>query len=77
AGTLRGAILDLLEAHPDRSYKTSELCRLIDRAHEGTGVAKASAGAVHNAAMKLAAEGAAVLASEKPTSFTLAAANGD
>ena len=71
-GTLRGAILDILEARPDQAYKISELCRLIDRAHEGTGAKKASAGAVHNAAMKLAGAGTAILVSDKPVTFTLA-----
>jgi hypothetical protein len=72
AGTLRAAILDVLEANPDRRYKVSELCKLIDRANEGTGAKKASAGAVHNAATKLVQAGTAVLAAEKPVTFALA-----
>ncbi|MEV7267920.1 MarR family transcriptional regulator [Micromonospora aurantiaca] len=72
SGTLRGAILDVLEANPGRQYKVSELCRLVDRANEGTGAKKASAGAVHNAAVKLVGTGRVVLAVEKPATFALA-----
>ncbi|AXO37046.1 MarR family transcriptional regulator [Micromonospora echinospora] len=72
SGTLRGAILDVLEANPGRQYKVSELCRLVDRANEGTGAKKASAGAVHNAAVKLVGTGRAVLVAEKPATFALA-----
>lgn len=73
-GSLRGAVLDILEAHPDRAYKTSELCRLIDAANAGTGAAKASPGAVANAATKLAAAGTAVQTVERPATFQLAPA---
>ena len=59
SGSLRGAILDVLEANPGRQYKVSELCKLVDRANEGTGAKKASAGAVHNAAVKLVGTGRA------------------
>ncbi|MTK05184.1 MarR family winged helix-turn-helix transcriptional regulator [Micromonospora sp. CP22] len=72
SGTLRGAILDILEANPGQQYKVSELCKLIDRANEETDAKKASAGAVHNAAVKLVATGRAILAAEKPATFTLA-----
>ncbi|MEV6514980.1 MarR family winged helix-turn-helix transcriptional regulator [Micromonospora chalcea] len=72
SGSLRGAILDILEANPGQQYKVSELCKLVDRANEGTGAKKASAGAVHNAAVKLVATGRAVLAAEKPATFALA-----
>ncbi|MBB5110468.1 DNA-binding MarR family transcriptional regulator [Micromonospora echinospora] len=71
SGSLRGAILDILEAHPGQRYKVSELCKLVDRANEGTGAKKASAGAVHNAAVKLVEAGRAVLAAEKPVTFAL------
>ncbi|MFV2112909.1 MarR family transcriptional regulator [Micromonospora sp. LOL_025] len=72
SGSLRGAILDILEANPGQQYKVSELCRLVDRANEATGAKKASAGAVHNAAVKLVGTGRAVLAAEKPATFALA-----
>ena len=72
SGSLRGAILDVLEANPGRQYKVSELCKLVDRANEGTGAKKASAGAVHNAAVKLVGTGRAVLVAEKPATFALA-----
>ncbi|WP_435585893.1 MarR family transcriptional regulator [Micromonospora aurantiaca (nom. illeg.)] len=72
SGSLRGAILDILEANPGQQYKVSELCKLVDRANEGTGAKKASAGAVHNAAVKLVGTGRAVLAAEKPATFALA-----
>ncbi|MGN9807127.1 MarR family transcriptional regulator [Micromonospora sp. L32] len=75
-GSLRGAILDILEAHPGRAYKTGELCRLIDAANVGTGAAKASAGAVANAATKLVADGQAVQTVERPATYQLAPAIG-
>ncbi|MFF4893390.1 MarR family transcriptional regulator [Micromonospora chersina] len=75
-GSLRGAVLDILEAHPDRAYRTGELCKLIDAANAGTGAAKASAGAVANAAIKLVASGKAVQTVERPATFQLAPASG-
>ncbi|MFB6393558.1 MarR family transcriptional regulator [Polymorphospora lycopeni] len=71
-GSLRGAILDVLEADPDRQFKTSELCKAIDKANEGTGAAKASAGAVVNALHKLVTAGAAIQTVERPATFRLA-----
>ncbi|MEU4677917.1 helix-turn-helix domain-containing protein [Micromonospora sp. NPDC023737] len=73
-GSLRGAVLDILEAHPERAYKTSELCRLIDAANAGADAKKASAGAVVNAADKLVGDGRAVRTVEKPATFQLAPA---
>ncbi|MFI2651810.1 MarR family transcriptional regulator [Micromonospora fulviviridis] len=75
-GSLRGAVLDILEAHPDRAYKTGELCKLIDASNAGKGAARASAGAVANAAIKLVASGKAVQTVERPATFQLAPANG-
>ncbi|MCW3818598.1 MarR family transcriptional regulator [Micromonospora sp. DR5-3] len=75
-GSLRGAVLDILEAHPDRAYRTSELCKLIDAANEGSGAKKASAGAVANAVVKLVAAGKAVQTVEKPATFQLAPTTG-
>jgi hypothetical protein len=73
-GSLRGAVLDILEAHPDREYKTGELCKLIDAANAGSGAAKASPGAVANAATKLVADGKAVQTVDRPATFQLAPA---
>ncbi|MET7951031.1 MarR family transcriptional regulator [Micromonospora sp. NPDC005324] len=73
-GSLRAAVLDILEAHPDRAYKTGELCKLIDAAEAGTGVLKARPGAVVNAAIKLVAAGTAVQTVDKPATFQLAPA---
>ncbi|MET8198009.1 MarR family transcriptional regulator [Micromonospora taraxaci] len=73
-GSLRGAILDVLEAHPGQPFKTSQLCRAIDQANEGTDSAKASAGAVVNAVHKLVTDGVAVQVAEKPATFQLAPA---
>lgn len=75
-GSLRGAVLDILEAHPDRQYKTSELCKLIDAANTGSGAKKASQGAVYNAAIKLVAAGTLVQTVERPATFQLAPATG-
>ncbi|PWU60658.1 hypothetical protein DLE60_09895 [Micromonospora globispora] len=74
-GSLRGTILDILEAHPDRQYKTGELAKLIDAGNAGSGAAKASPGAVANAATKLVATGKAVQTVERPATFQLAPAN--
>ncbi|MEU8015957.1 MarR family transcriptional regulator [Micromonospora parva] len=73
-GSLRGAILDVLEAHPGQPFKTSQLCKAIDQANEGTDSAKASAGAVVNAVHKLVTDGVAVQIAEKPATFQLAPA---
>ncbi|MBQ0977887.1 MarR family transcriptional regulator [Micromonospora sp. M61] len=73
-GSLRGAILDVLEAHPGQPFKTSQLCRAIDQANEATDSAKASAGAVVNAVHKLVTDGVAVQVAEKPATFQLAPA---
>ncbi|WP_428962984.1 single stranded DNA-binding domain-containing protein [Micromonospora fluostatini] len=75
-GSLRAAVLDILEAHPDRQYRTGELCKLIDAANEGTGAAKASAGAVANAATKLVAAGHAVQTVDRPATYQLAPTSG-
>ncbi|OKI45715.1 MarR family winged helix-turn-helix transcriptional regulator [Micromonospora sp. CB01531] len=75
-GSLRGSVLDILEAHPDRQYRTSELCKLIDAANEGGGAKRASAGAVVNAVVKLVAAGKAVQTVEKPATFQLAPTTG-
>ncbi|MEO3780482.1 MarR family transcriptional regulator [Micromonospora sp. B11E3] len=75
-GSLRGAVLDILEAHPDRAYRTSELCKLIDAANAGTDAKKASAGAVNNALIKLVADGKAVQTVERPATFQLAPTTG-
>ncbi|MBX7269576.1 MarR family transcriptional regulator [Micromonospora sp. Llam7] len=71
-GTLRGAILDVLEAHPDQPFKTSQLCQAIDKANEDSGSAKASAGAVVNAVHKLVADNLAIQVVERPAAFQLA-----
>ncbi|RNH99678.1 MarR family transcriptional regulator [Micromonospora aurantiaca] len=71
-GSLRAAVLDVLEAHPDRAFKTGELCRLIDAANAGTDARKASAGAVANAADKLVIAGKAIRTADKPATVQLA-----
>jgi hypothetical protein len=73
-GTLRAAILAILAAHPGRQFKVAELCKAIDAANTGSAAAKASQGAVHNAVVKLVADGAAVQTVERPATFTLATA---
>ncbi|MGC5022807.1 MarR family transcriptional regulator [Micromonospora sp. DT47] len=75
-GSLRGAVLDILEAHPDREYKTGELAKLVDAGNEGSGAAKASPGAVANAVTKLVADGKAVQTIDRPATFQLAPATG-
>jgi len=72
AGSLRGAILDILEADPGGQYKVGQLCKLIDRASEGTGYAKASQGAVYNEAVKLVGAHRAMQTVERPATFQIA-----
>jgi hypothetical protein len=72
ACSLRGAILDILEADPAGQYKVGQLCKLIDKASEGTGYAKASQGAVYNEAIKLVGAHRAVQTVDKPATFQLA-----
>ncbi|WBB78569.1 winged helix-turn-helix domain-containing protein [Micromonospora sp. WMMD882] len=76
-GSLRGAIRDVLVAHPGRPLRISQLCKAIDAAHEGSGSARASAGAVVNAVHKLVADGVAVQVAERPAAFQLAATTDD
>ncbi|MEV0003479.1 MarR family transcriptional regulator [Micromonospora sp. NPDC050980] len=73
-GSLRAAVLDILEAHPDRAYKTGELSKLIDAANVGTDARKASPGAVANAADKLVGAGKAIRIDGKHATFQLAPA---
>src|SRR6266540_3789966 len=51
---LRDAVLSILQSNPDKPYKVSEVCKLIDQREPGR---KTSAGAVANALHKFAGEG--------------------
>jgi hypothetical protein len=73
SGSLRGAILDVLEADPGRQYKVGELCKLIDRASEGSGYVNVGAGAVFNAVIKLVGEHRVMQTVDKPATFQIAA----
>ena len=73
SGTLDGAVLDILEAHPEQTFKISQLCKLIDAANEGSDTAKASPGAVVLACQRLVGKGKAVLVVQKPATFQLVA----
>jgi DNA-binding PadR family transcriptional regulator len=68
-GELRNAVLSLLQTNPDTSYKVSEICKLLDRATEGTGVNKASAGAVANALDKLVGDGTVTQIPGRPATY--------
>ncbi|GIJ65070.1 hypothetical protein Vau01_125860 [Virgisporangium aurantiacum] len=69
AGDLDRAILAILQARPDMAFKVSELCNLINKAEEGTGLPKASPGAVVLAGQRLVKRRQAILAVERPVSF--------
>ncbi|MFY1673984.1 hypothetical protein ACN27G_29195 [Plantactinospora sp. WMMB334] len=56
-GELRDEVLALLQRNPDTTYKVGEICKLINQAHDGGQVNKASAGAVANALDKLVIAG--------------------
>ncbi|MFG2043956.1 hypothetical protein [Dactylosporangium sp. NPDC048998] len=75
-GDLDRSILAILQARPDQVYKVGELAQLINNAERGTGLPKASPGAVVLAAQRLVGRGQAVLAVEKPASFQLLPAAG-
>lgn len=68
-GSLDKAILAILRARPADVFKVGELCKLINNVEAGTGVSKASPGAVVLAAQRLVARRQAILAVEKPASF--------
>lgn len=70
-GSLDKAVLTILRARPEAVLKTGELCKLINKAEEGTGMPPASPGAVVLAAQRLVARQQAILAVEKPASFQL------
>lgn len=72
SGTLDGAVMDILEADPDGQFKVGQLCKLIDKANEGSGAAKASPGAVVLACQRLERKGKAALAVERPATYRLA-----
>jgi hypothetical protein len=65
-GTLRGAILDILEANPDQRYKVGQLCKLIVAANGDIGAAKASQGAVANALDTLSRKGTVTRTVDRP-----------
>ncbi|MGC4808749.1 MarR family transcriptional regulator [Micromonospora sp. DT233] len=56
-GELRDEVLALLRRNPDTAYKVGEICKLLNQAHDGDAVNKASAGAVANALDKLVIAG--------------------
>ena len=72
AGSLTGAVLDILADHPDQQYSIGELCKLINEASQGTGVAMASRGAVANAATKLVGQRRVEQTVERPATYQLA-----
>ncbi|MET7398038.1 MarR family winged helix-turn-helix transcriptional regulator [Dactylosporangium sp. NPDC005572] len=72
-GDLDRSILAILQPNPGQVYKVGELCKLINNAERGTGLPKASPGAVVLAAQRLVARKQVVLAVEKPASFQLLA----
>lgn len=72
-GTLIESIRTIMRANPDTKYRVGQLCKLIDTANEGTGVKKASPGAVKNQLDKLGGKGEIVMVVEHPATFQLAA----
>ncbi|GAB3861835.1 hypothetical protein ACFPIJ_56475 [Dactylosporangium cerinum] len=68
-GSLDRTTLTILAAHPDEVFTVGRLSKLIDAAEAGTGVAKASPGAVVLAGQRLVGRSEAILASEKPVGF--------
>jgi hypothetical protein len=74
AGELEATILAILQAHPDQQYKTNDLRKLVDQTDEGKGLPRASAGAVSNAAVKLAGKNLVVAGEAKPATFQAAPA---
>jgi altronate dehydratase len=58
-----------LQSLPGQPFKVSDLCKHIDQSSQAAAAPKVSAGAVHNAAVKLVNNGHAVLVTDKPASF--------
>jgi DNA-binding PadR family transcriptional regulator len=71
-GTLRGAVLKLLQGNAGTAYKVGEICKLLDQSGEGSGVNKVSAGAVANALDKLVGDGRVTCVNDKPATFQAA-----
>ena len=71
-GSLREAVLKVLQDQPGERFKVAQLCTHVDAANTGTGTAKASAGAVHNALDKLVGDGLADKVIERPATFQAA-----
>jgi hypothetical protein len=74
AGELEATVLAILQAHPDQQYKTNDLRKLVDQTDAGKGLPSASAGAVSNAATKLAGKHLVVAGEAKPATFQAAPA---
>jgi len=73
SGSLRDAVLAVLQDHRGQGLKVAQLCKLIDESNKDTDANKASAGAVSNAAHKLVATGRALLVAEQPATFVAVA----
>ncbi|MEV5691980.1 hypothetical protein [Micromonospora globbae] len=71
-GELRDEVLALLRRNPEAAYKVGEICKLINQAHDGAAVNKASAGAVANALDKLVIAGAVTRLDTKVATYQAA-----
>ncbi len=69
SGTLRAAVLTVLQNHPDQQFTVSQVCKAVDAANTDSDAAKASAGAVNNALLKLANDGVIQQVVEKPAAY--------
>jgi hypothetical protein len=68
-GALRAAALKVLRDQPDRQFRVSEVCKLIDQADARNGWSKASPGAVVNDLNKLAGQNIAQRTNDQPATY--------
>jgi hypothetical protein len=71
-GQLKASVLAVLRANPDQPMTNNQLAKAVDASDAGTGLPKASAGAVANVVTDLIGDGKAVEIAAKPATTKLA-----
>lgn len=69
SGNLRAAVLKVLQSNPGQRFTVREVCKAIDAANTDSDAAKASAGAVNNALLKLTNDGLIQQVGDKPALY--------
>lgn len=68
-GSLREAVLRVLQDNPDTAYKVGQVCKLVDAASKDQDVNPAGAGAVANALIKLTNDGLVTQTLTSPATY--------